>query len=94
MHYSLVVPEVTCTVTCSRRRCGQVSSNLNTLYTFTAAHWQSDTAFTSRYVPFNDVKEGRSSSETYSLDEVGTVAARRLLSFDWFSVYWLANHIV
>jgi threonine synthase len=38
------------------------------------AHWQSDTAFQSHYVPFNDVKEGRSSGETYSLDEVRYLA--------------------
>ena len=49
--------------------------NLKYVVHCTAAHWQSDTAFTSRYVPFNDVKEGRSSGETYSLDEVGAVAA-------------------
>lgn len=40
------------------------------IFLLTAANWQSDTAFNSHYVPFNDVKAGRSSSETYSLDEV------------------------
>lgn len=38
-----------------------------------AAHWEADTPFSSKYVPFNDVKSGKASGETYSLDEVRLV---------------------
>lgn len=35
-----------------------------------AAHWKGDEAFSSRYVPFSDVKSQKRTGETYSLDEV------------------------